>query len=78
MDPDSGARSAALDAKAAMASLRPLVAEKDMPDGVGWPDSFDRAGRVALYALGGDLYLLDLASSRFERLTRVPEREADR
>jgi len=75
VQPDDGARSAAVDAKAALASLRTLVAEKDMPESLGWPDSFDRAGRVALYALGGDLYLLDLASSRFERLTRTDATE---
>ena len=32
--------------------------------------SLDREGRLAAYVFDGDLFLLELASSRFERLTR--------
>ena len=38
--------------------------------------SFDAAGRVAVYAIGGDLFVLDLASSRFERLTQTADAES--
>jgi tricorn protease-like protein len=75
VEPETGARKAALNAKAALDSLRPMLGEKDMPDAIAWPDSFDSAGRRAVYALADDLFLLDLSSGRFERLTRTPEKE---
>ena len=69
VQPDTGARTPAVDAKAALASLRTLLGDKDAPEALGWPPSVDRAGRTALYVFGGDLYVLDLASSTFVYFT---------
>ena len=71
--PDTGERTPAVDPKAALASLRALL--DDAPESLEWPVSFDRAGRTAVYLLQADLFLLDLRSSRFERLTRTSEAE---
>src|SRR5262249_12464853 len=72
--PETGARSAAVNAKTALDSLRVMLA-KDAPETLDWPTSFDAAGRRAVYAFAADLFLLDLGSSRFERLTRTAEKE---
>ncbi len=71
----AGARSAAVNAKTALDGLRSLLGAKDAPDTLAWPSSFDGAGRRAVYSFGDDLFLLDLGSSRFERLTRTAEKE---
>jgi len=73
--PSSGARRPAVDREAAMATLAELVGEDGVPDALEWPDDFDGAGRLAVYTFDDDLYLLDLAASRFTRLTRTPEVE---
>ena len=72
----TGVRTAAVDRTAALASLKALVGAADTPDALPWPDAFDAAGRLAVYAFAGDLFVLDLATSRFERLTRTPEAES--
>ena len=71
----SGARSAAVDRAAAWSSLKALLGESGVPESLAWPASLDRAGRRAAYAFADDLFLLDLAASRFERLTRTAEKE---
>jgi len=73
--PATGARRAAVDRDAAMTSLAALVGEEAVPDALEWPDDFDAGGRLAVYTIEDDLFLLDLAESRFERLTRTPEVE---
>src|SRR5262245_9043724 len=62
---------AAVDRNAALLGLRDLLDEKDRPEGLGWPVAFDPAGEHAVYSFAGDLFLLDLAASRFSRLTRT-------
>jgi hypothetical protein len=71
----SGARSAAVDRAVAWSSLKALLGESGLPDSLAWPASLDRAGRRAAYAFADDLFLLDLAASRFERVTRTAEKE---
>jgi dipeptidyl-peptidase-4 len=71
----AGARTAAVDRTAALASLKTLLGETGVPDSLAWPPSLDRAGLRAAYTFADDLFLLDLAASRFERLTRTAEKE---
>lgn len=75
VNPGSGERRPAVDRAAALSSLRALVGETPLADELTWPESLDRAGRIGLYVVEGDLFSLDLAASRFTRLTRTPERE---
>ena len=77
LDPATGVRRAAVHRAAALASLAALVDGGDLPESLTWPISIDAAGRLGLYELGGDLYLLDLDRSRFERLTRTTAREVN-
>jgi len=75
IDPTAGTRRPAVDAPAALASLGALLAGEVVPEALPWPASFDGAGRAAVYEFGGDLFLLDLERSRFERLTGSPAPE---
>src|SRR5512143_2736861 len=72
----TGRRVGAVDRAAALASLASLVAEKDRPETLTWPVSIDRAGTVGLYVIGGDVFALDFAASRFRRITQTREEES--
>jgi dipeptidyl-peptidase-4 len=74
LEPATGARRPALDMAAAVASLNALLPDSGVNQSLDWPEAFDPAGRRALYVFKGDLFLLDLAASRFTRLTKT---EAD-
>jgi dipeptidyl-peptidase-4 len=71
----AGARTTTVDRSAAWSSLKALLGETGLPDSLAWPASLDRAGLRAAYTFADDLFLLDLATSRFERLTRTAEKE---
>lgn len=75
IDSATGARRAAVDRAAALASLAALREGREAPETLTWPISLDRAGETALYDFDGDLFLLDLPRSRFERLTRTDPKE---
>jgi dipeptidyl-peptidase-4 len=75
LDPATGTRRKALDMSAAVASLNALLPPAEARQVIGWPQSFDAAGRRGLYAIDGDLFLLDVPASRFTRLTTTPEEE---
>jgi dipeptidyl-peptidase-4 len=72
----TGARTTAVDGKAALASLKPFLGDAGAPDALDWPESLDRAGLRAAYTFADDLFLLDLGASRFDRLTRTAARES--
>jgi dipeptidyl-peptidase-4 len=76
LDPATGKRSAAVDRGKALASLEALAGKEAVPEAVAWPESMDRAGRRAAYLFAGDVYVLDLAASRFERVTRTAAAES--
>ena len=74
LDPRNSQREEVLVRSEAMASLKSLFGEKDLPKELTWPVSFDRAGQKAIYLIKGDLFLLDINESKF---TRVTETEAE-
>ncbi len=76
LDPRTGKRVAAVDRAKAFASLEALIGKDGLPKRLPWPDSLDRAGRRAAYLFAGDVFLLDIGASRFERLTRTPGQES--
>jgi len=76
LDPRTGRRSPAVDRTKALASLEALAGSGAVPEALAWPASLDRAGRRAAYLVAGDVYLLDLAASRFDRITRTPAAES--
>jgi dipeptidyl-peptidase-4 len=71
----AGSRTVAVDRAAAWSSLKELLGDSGLPEALEWPASLDRAGRRAAYVFADDLFLLDLGSSRFERLTRTADKE---
>ena len=71
----AGARAVALDRAVAWSTLKAILGDSGVPESPAWPESLDRSGRRAAYTFADDLFLLDLAASRFERLTRTSEKE---
>jgi dipeptidyl-peptidase-4 len=76
-DPVSRERHPALDMAKAVASLKSLDASTEVKSVLPWPDSFDTSGHQALYLFHGDIFLLDLATSSFTRVTDTPVEEKD-
>ncbi|HEX7313118.1 MAG TPA: S9 family peptidase [Pyrinomonadaceae bacterium] len=75
LDPSTGERRPALDMTAAIKSLNALLPDSGVTGSLNWPEAFDPAGRRALYVFAGDLFVLDLAASRFTRLTKTATEE---
>jgi dipeptidyl-peptidase-4 len=71
LDPASGKRAGALDMRAALASLREARSGAETPNVLDWPVQLDSGGQRAVYAFDGDLFLLELPTARFRRLTRT-------
>jgi dipeptidyl-peptidase-4 len=76
LDPVTAKQKPALDMKRAVASLK-SVTTAEVGDALPWPITFDGAGKQALYIFAGDLFLLDLGSSTFSRITNTPDEEKD-
>jgi len=72
--PESGLRTAFVDRERALASLEALLPDES-ETAWRWPDALDAAGDQGLYVMDGDLFVLDLPSSTFHRLTRTEAEE---
>jgi dipeptidyl-peptidase-4 len=77
LDPVTTRRRPILDMKKAVASLKSVDPDADAHSRLSWPIAFNTIGKQALYLFDGDLFLLDLGSSTFSRLTQTPEEEKD-
>ncbi len=75
LDPVTRRSSPALDMGRALASLRELAGAELTPSVLPWPDGIDASGRRGVYLFGGDVFLLDLSASHFERITKTDEEE---
>lgn len=75
IDPATGARKAALDMGKALLSLHVALGGEPSGAVLPWPEGFDAAGTKALYVFGGDIFLLDLPSAQFVRITRTSSEE---
>jgi dipeptidyl-peptidase-4 len=75
LDPATGTRRTALDMAAAVASLNKLLPPTEVRQVLTWPQLFDPSGRRALYLINGDLFLLEMATARFTRLTKTEAQE---
>jgi dipeptidyl-peptidase-4 len=75
LNPQTGERAVVLDAQKAMTSLRSSLSKDEMPESLPWPVAFNQSGQLALYTFGGDIYLLDLEKSQFQRVTRTETEE---
>jgi dipeptidyl-peptidase-4 len=74
VDPANGVRTAALDRGRALANWREAAGET-APDSVTWPVAFDAAGERAVYLHAGDVFVLELATARLQRLTATDAAE---
>jgi dipeptidyl-peptidase-4 len=77
LDPSTGQRHAMLDMSKAVGSLASLQRIPEVKQALPWPRAFDGAGNLAAYEFHGDIFLLDLRSSRFTRVTDTPAEEKD-
>ncbi len=77
LDPATGQRSPILNMSAAVASLQSLAPDAQVKTALPWPDAFDTTGHQALYQFNGDLFLLNLPTSTFTRVTQTPAEEKD-
>ncbi len=73
--PATGQRKSILDMAKAAASLKSVTSGTFEKDVLEWPSSFSASGQQAVYAFKGDIYVLDLASSSFTRLTNTQAEE---
>jgi dipeptidyl-peptidase-4 len=74
--PGTGRRVVAVNPAKSLASLEALLGKQAAPKTLTWPDSVDRTGKSGVYIFGGDLFVLDLSSSTFRRITHTPETES--
>jgi dipeptidyl-peptidase-4 len=74
-DPKTGMKSPAVDAKKALASLKSLLGKEEGPKSLPWPLAFSVSGKLAVYIFKDDIYLLNLASSQFLRVTNTKAEE---
>ena len=75
-DPTSGQRRPMLDLAQAMASLKSLLPDEGAK-GLEWPQEFDSSGTKAAYLFAEDVFLLDLPSATFTRVTSTPAEEKE-
>jgi hypothetical protein len=76
LDPKTGSRTLLLDQKSARSSLAKVLGDDSTPTYLPYPEEVDGKGKTALYILKGDVYLLDLPSLTFLRVTQTPESES--
>ncbi len=76
IDPATGARQPALVAATALANLKALLPDTKLT-ALPWPAAFDQSGAHAAYVLSGDVFVLDLGSAAFSRLTSTPAEETN-
>ena len=77
LDPVTARRRPVLDMKQAVASLKSIEPDSGVRDALPWPIAFNKAGKQAIYVFAGDIFLLDMDSSSFSRITKTPEDEKD-
>lgn len=74
LNPATGRRQSMVDSVRAVADLKRTVEGMDI-NALPWPLAFDGPGRQALYIFKGDVFVLELDSAHFRRLTSTPAEE---
>lgn len=73
-DPISASAKPALDMKKAVETLKNLLGDKTPPL-LSQPAQFDKKGKRGFYIINGDIFLLNLSTAVFERITNTKEDE---
>ena len=74
LNPATGQRRSIVDSARALADLGRVVEGMNL-NVLPWPLAFDGSGDRALYIFKGDVFVLELSSARFRRLTSTPSEE---
>ncbi len=74
--PSTGQRHPLLKMADAVTSLNQLGIT-EVKDALDWPEAFDASGQRAIYVFKDDIFLLDLPSARFTRVTSTSDAEKD-
>ena len=74
LNPATGRRQSLVDSARALADLKRAVEGMNV-NALPWPLAFDGSGKQALYLFKGDVFVLDLATAHFRRLTSTPAEE---
>jgi dipeptidyl-peptidase 4 len=74
LDAATGERSPQLDMGKSLGGLKAILGEQS-PRALPFPPEIDAAGKRGLYVLGGDVFLLDLVTGMFSRVTDTPGEE---
>jgi dipeptidyl-peptidase 4 len=74
LDPSTGARAPLVDAERARKGLATMLGDA-APATLPFPSEIDPAGRTGLYILGGDVFLLDMSTASWTRVTSTAEKE---
>ena len=72
LNPATGERRSIVDSARALADLK---RDGMSVDSLAWPIAFDGSGKQALYILKGDVFVLELDTAHFRRLTSTPTEE---
>jgi dipeptidyl-peptidase 4 len=74
LNPATGQKHSIVDSARALADLKRAVDGMNI-DALPWPLAFNGSGKQALYIFKGDVFVLDLATAHFRRLTATPAEE---
>ena len=71
ISPKDGTRFAVLDMKKAIENLKEFVPSDSIPAILKWPLEFDGLGKRCLYYFNKDIYVLELSTAHYTRLTKT-------
>ena len=74
LNPATGERRSIVDSTRALADLKRATDGMNV-DSLPWPIAFDGSGKQALYIFKGDVFVLELDTAHFRRLTSTPTEE---
>ena len=75
LNPKTNTQASAVDGEKALKTLKTLTGEDQAAKSLSWPIAFGPGGKLALYLLKDDIFLLDLAASQFVRITETEAKE---
>ena len=75
-DPKTNTEKPVFDSDKALESLKQYLGD-DTPKNLRMPQSFDKSGKQALYNFNDDIFLLNLSTNEFTRVTDTKEEEKD-
>jgi len=75
LDPATGQRTPLRDPAKTLNSMKAVLGEEGGPKSFPFPSEIDPGGKRGLYMFGGDIFILDLATGAFSRVTGTPVEE---